>query len=208
VATADGGVITPVADALQLGLGVVLLLAAVPKLRRPAAFADTVRDYRVLPPGLAPAAASVLIAAESLLAASLLTGVLATAAPPLTIALLLCFLAAVGINLRRGRRVPCGCFGETSQALSARTLARLALLLAAAALLLGLRAAGAVPLTVSGLVADGWTGLAYGAQEAGLAAFLLMVGAWALNLPELARLLSRPARPAGPPDVPTATESR
>jgi hypothetical protein len=206
--TADGGVITPIADALQFGLGVVLLLAAVPKLRRPGAFADTVRDYRLLPPGLAPAAAAILITAESLLAASLLTGVFAAAAPPLTIALLLCFVAAVGINLRRDRRVPCGCFGETSEALSARTLARLALLLAAAALLLGLRAAGAVSLTANSLVADGWTGLGYAAQEAGLAAFLLMVGVWALNLPELTWLLSRPARPAGPPGDPRATESR
>jgi len=205
---ADGGAGAALAGALQVGLGGVLLLAAVPKLRRPAAFARTVGNFRLLPSPLVPAAAAVMIVLEASLAVAFLTGSFPTAAPPLAIAVLLCFMGAVGINLRRGRRVPCGCFGDTSEALSARTVARLSLLLAAAGLLTLLRAAGAAPLTVDGLVADGWAGLAHAAEAVALAAFLLMLGVWALSLPELVALLSVPARAAGAAGRPGDSESR
>jgi putative oxidoreductase len=205
---ADESAMPLIAHALQLGLGGVLLAAVVPKLRRPAGFARTVRGYGLLPPALAPAVAAVLIVVESFLALALLTGSFPAAAAPLAIATLLVFIAAVGINLQRGRRVPCGCFGETSEALSARSVARLSLLLAAAVLLALLGAAGAGPLTVDRLVAGGWAGLADGAQAAALAAFLLMLGVWALNLPELVALLSSPARAPGTAGRPEDRGSR
>lgn len=186
---ADGSVTLYAAHALQFALGGVFLLAAVPKLRRPGAFARTVAGHGLLPAALVPAAAAILVLVESFLALALLTGWLRSAALPLAIVTVLVFIAAVGINLRRGRRVPCGCFGTSGEALSARTMARLSLLLLAAALLTLLSATGAGPLTAGRLIAGGWAGLAYGTQTAALALFLLMLAVWALHLPELVALL-------------------
>src|SRR5437667_182445 len=62
------------AYALQLSLGCVFLLAAIPKVSHPAAFARTVADYRLVPRAVARALAPVFIAAECFLALAFLTG--------------------------------------------------------------------------------------------------------------------------------------
>lgn len=173
------------AHAIQLALGAVFLLAVVPKLRRPKRFARTVAGYRLLPRSLAPVAAHGLLAAESVLALTLLTGWLTAVAVPLAIATLAVFLAAAGYTLSRGRRIPCGCFGNANELLSARTLVRLALLLGAAALLLVFRlTTGVRPLAIADVVSS------YGVQMSTVALFLLMSGMWLLHLPELRDVLA------------------
>jgi hypothetical protein len=87
------------------------------------------------PPALPPPTAFAVIAIEVFLAGALLTGSLAGIALPLTILLLVAFLMAVLINLDRGRKVPCGCFGDRSEIISGRVLVRVVLLLTAATLL-------------------------------------------------------------------------
>src|SRR4051812_40905851 len=100
---------------LQLGLGVTFLLAALPKLRRPRAFAQTVGEYGLVPGRAAIAVAPALLVLESFLAASLLTGWAARVAVVVASATLVGFAAAVAINLRRGRIVSCGCFGDPAE---------------------------------------------------------------------------------------------
>lgn len=176
---ADGALAWYAAHAIQLALGVVFLLAVVPKLRQPRRFVRTVAGYRLLPKSMTPVAARGLLAAEAALALSLLTGWLTAVAVPLAIATFAVFLAAAGYTLNRGRRIPCGCFGDSGELLSARTVVRLVLLLSAALLLLVLQQT--VPaLRVADLVSSG-----YGVHMAGLAVFLLVLGTWLLHLPEL-----------------------
>lgn len=183
-----------VALAARLTLGIVFLLSALPKLRRPSAFTRSVVAYEMLPTGVARVFSLALIPLEVSLALAFLTGRLIGVALPLVAALLLTFLIAVVVNLRRGRRVPCGCFGEASEAISPRTAARLLLLLAVALLLaITEGAAGAA-------VADGRAADTVGSMVVSLlptialAGFLVLLGAWLLRLPELVSLV-RQLRP-------------
>lgn len=132
-----------VAVASQISLGIVFLLSVLPKLRRPLAFARSVIGYEILPDKAASAFALILIPVEAFLAVAFLTGWLTDIALPLAAVMLLMFLVAVGMNLRRDRRVPCGCFGDASERISPRTLARLLLLLIVVLLLIAFKAVNA-----------------------------------------------------------------
>lgn len=131
--------------AIQFSLGTVFLLSAMPKLRHPRVFTRSVAVYQVLPRRAVLLFAIAAALLEAFLALALLSGWWTGAAVPLAAALLLGFLGAVGANLRRGRRVPCGCFGERSEPISARTLARLLLLLVAVAFVVAVRIATGSP---------------------------------------------------------------
>jgi hypothetical protein len=172
--------------ALQLGLGVVFTAAALPKLRHPAAFARTVAGYRVLPRPSTTVFVLAAIASESFLAVAFPTGWAIPVALPLAAALLAIFAVAVAINLRRGRRIACGCFGGESESLSGRSLARLATLLGGVVLLV---AFGRSPLTARELWSEGASALGYLVQVGGVSAFLLLAAAWLLSLRELAFVL-------------------
>jgi hypothetical protein len=178
--------------ALQLTLGVVFLAAAAPKLRHPHAFAGTVAGYGIAPGRLVPALARALIALEAFLAFAFVTGWLMDVAVPLAALALAGFVVAVGLNLRRGREVPCGCFGDPDEQISVRSLIRLGLLLGAlCAMVVVSAAAGTQPVTLEAVLADGGAGLEYLLEVAGLAGFLLLAGLWALSAPELASVLRR-----------------
>lgn len=195
-----GTVLPHVAFAAQLALGAVFLLSALPKLRRPRAFARDVAAYGILPPSAARVFALAVVPLELFLAFAFLTGWLVVAALPLATALLLAFLIAVGINLQRGRRIPCGCFGEASERISPRAVARLLLLLAVALLLAAARSTGSDVRPPSGLLVADAAAIAHLLPSAALAAFLLLSGAWLLSLPELlplARQWQRRRPPSG-----------
>jgi hypothetical protein len=138
----------------------------------------------------------VFVAIECFLAFAFLTGWMTPAALLLAAATLLAFAAAVAINLRRGRRIPCGCFGGESERISGRSLVRLSMLLAAV-LLLAVVPASRV--TVTTLPENGLSALAYLVEAGSVALFLVLAGAWLLSLPELVFTLRqlRPARRAG-----------
>jgi hypothetical protein len=175
--------------ASQFSLGIVFLLSALPKLRRPFAFAQSVVEYQILPAQVAYVFALALIPLEAFLVIAFLTGWSTDIALPLATVMLLAFLVAVGINLRRGRRVPCGCFGNTSELISLRTLARLLLLLAIVLLLIAFRSTGGTSLPDLGAMTADVTMLVYLLQTAFLAAFLTLIAAWILSLPELIPLV-------------------
>lgn len=171
--------------AAQLSLGIVFLLSAVPKLRRPRAFVQTVAAYGILPRHAVPPVAGAVTLLETVLALAFLLGWWNGAALPLAAALLLGFLGAVGANMRRGRRIPCGCFGDRSETISSRTLARLLLLLAVVAFVLAIRGMTGSPAPgLATLVVHGATPIEL-VQTIGLAGCLLLVGCWLQSLPDI-----------------------
>lgn len=175
-----------VAYGLQLALGAVFVLSVIPKLQRPREFARTVANYKVVSPALSRAVAPAVIAAEAFLAGSLLTGWLAEAALPLAIVLLLAFAAGVALNLRRGRDISCGCFGERAEPISPRTLVRLAVILLAVCLVI---AADGSPFAFGSAHPDDATALEYAVQAGAIGAALAVIAVWLLHLPEIASVV-------------------
>jgi len=117
---------------LRAALALLLLVAAVHKLRDPGTFRATLGDYRLLPDAVVPAAAGLVIGVELAIA----TALLVLPAPGLRAAALLLatYAVAIAVNLARGRRhIDCGCGGPAArQPISGRLVARNVLLAAAA----------------------------------------------------------------------------
>jgi len=174
--------------AFQLSLGIVFLFSSLPKLRRPLAFTGAVVEYKILPAQVAHVFAFALIPLEAFLAVAFLTGWWIDIALPLAAVLLSLFLIAVAINLRRGRNIPCGCLGNTSELISPRILARLLLLLTVVMFLTAFRSTSGVALPgLAGMTADVST-LIYVIQTVFLSIFFILLSAWILHLPELISL--------------------
>lgn len=99
---------------LRLGrwvLGAVMLGAALPKLADPPGFAQAIHAYGMLPlPWVGPLALA-LPWLEAFCGLALLAGPGRRGAAAWTLLLMGVFIAALGINLARGRPVDCGCFG-------------------------------------------------------------------------------------------------
>ena len=170
----------------QLSLGIVFLLSALPKLRHPQAFARTVIMYDILPPKISYIFGMILIPLEAFLAIAFFTGFWLSIALPLATILLILFLIAVGLNLRWGRKIACGCFSRADEQISLRTMARLLLLLAVTLLLLAFRNNIDIPsiFTLQTMVID--TSLfAYLLSTVSLALFFILLANWVLSLPEL-----------------------
>jgi hypothetical protein len=172
------------AQSLQLLLGTVFLVAAITKLRRPSQFVVAVRNYQLIPRALSRPIAFMVVVIELLVAISMLSGWVLDVSVPAATLLLLSFAAAVAINLRRGRVVPCGCFGSVSEGISSRSLGRIGLLFVAVIGLIGVRTASPAGLNVASLTMNG--GLELFVSAAAFAALLLMLGTWILHIPELA----------------------
>lgn len=130
----------PVAFIASVALGVTFLISGVSKLRDPGAFLLGVLDYRVLPPRLARLYGRILPFAELVCGLALVAGLWSLIASIFAAALLVSFLLAVTINLARGRRLDCHCFGSRqSEPLGWTTVVRLCVLLACAVLVIGWR---------------------------------------------------------------------
>lgn len=120
---------------LRIGLGGTFLYAAVMKLPDMAAFAESVANYRLVPPPLVSAVAAVVIGVELVLGALLVSGRLARGAALVAAGVLAAFTAGLSQALLRGIDLRCGCFGGTESA-SWLTVARDAVMLAVALVLL------------------------------------------------------------------------
>ncbi|HEX7166283.1 MAG TPA: redoxin domain-containing protein [Acidimicrobiales bacterium] len=118
--------------ALRLGLAAVLLFAAAAKLLDRKAMRRAVTDLG-LPASLAAPIAFLLPIAEAGTAALLIPGSTALVGAAAAILLLGAFTALLAMNLAKGRRPNCNCFGQAaSEPISPATLVRNGALLAAA----------------------------------------------------------------------------
>jgi hypothetical protein len=125
----------PVVDrTLRGALALLFLVAAVHKLRAPAAFRAQLADYRLVPAPATPGLAAAVVAGELATGLALLAASLREAAVPAALALLCAYSGAIAINLLRGRReIDCGCSGPgLRQPLSPWLLARNGLIAAIA----------------------------------------------------------------------------
>lgn len=102
---------------LRVLLGQIFIIAAWEKLLHPAAFADVILNYRLLPGGLVPFTAVVLPWVEVVLGAALVMNRYAPAAAATGCTLLAIFMSALGYNLARGVDVACGCFSTDPAAI-------------------------------------------------------------------------------------------
>lgn len=186
---ADLGLAHHIGFALQLAVGAVLIASFVSKVRAFPSFEEAVAEYAIVPERLARGSAVIVVFAEGLLGLALITGAGGLFVIVLTAVLFGSFGAAVVINLRRGRLVPCGCFGDREERISMRTFARLTLLVSAVVLLLALTWSGTSRTTLTGLVEEGTSSLVYVLEIASLSSFLILAAMWILSMPELLRLL-------------------
>jgi uncharacterized membrane protein YphA (DoxX/SURF4 family) len=92
-------------------LGILFIVAAWAKIQDPPAFAQEVFNYALLPAGAVNLLAIFLPWLELLCGVLLFLGVWRRASAATIAAMLLVFIAALSINLARGRAVDCGCFG-------------------------------------------------------------------------------------------------
>ena len=99
---------------VQIALGIVFILAAIPKIADPPAFAHMIYNYRLLPGGAINAMALVLPWVELFAGAALVLGAWKREAAITVGVLILVFLVAIGANLARGHAVDCGCFDVRS----------------------------------------------------------------------------------------------
>ena len=120
---------------LRFGVGLIFARAVTSKLRHPYDFAVGVAEYGVVPGWASHPVSVLLIVAESWIAVAHLLGTHLWLVAPLTLALLLVFLLAVGTRLRRGDGGNCHCFGDKAP-ITVLTLVRLVTLIAGEVVLL------------------------------------------------------------------------
>jgi uncharacterized membrane protein YphA (DoxX/SURF4 family) len=116
----------------RLVIGLVFLVAAVPKLRDPAAFRSSVAAYKILPEALVTPVARALPPLEVAIGLMLITGILVVPVSVLAALVLVGFAAAIWYAVERGSKIGCGCGFRQLQTVSRALVARNAALTAAA----------------------------------------------------------------------------
>ena len=175
--------------AMHLSLAFVFTLSALAKAQHPRAFVRNVVEYEVLPAQLAYVVGWALVPVEVFLAVAFLTGWLSPVALPLAMVSLISFLIAVGVNLKRGRKIPCGCFGDATEQVSIRTAVRLTMLILVVIVLMALSDSASASLPSLPVLLDDSSSRMYLIQTSFVAAFITLLGSWLLHLPELMSLL-------------------
>jgi len=171
---------------IQFAIGLVLLCSSVSKWLDPLDFARSIGNYQVLPPKLGYWFGLFVILVETWSATAHLTSWGLQIAVPATLALFASFALAIGVNLLRGRRPPCRCFGESdNETISGSTLLRLAILFVGEAALLGshysARITSVAPTQALGRDIQGFALL--------LAVLAVIATMWLLSLPDLVSVL-------------------
>jgi len=119
---------------LRLGLGGLLILAGVLKLRAPVAFATEIANYQLFP-AVAPYVAAVLPVLELVVGGALVVAPRAwrRAAALGALGMLATFTVAVASAYFRRINIDCGCFGTGGGPITGLTLVRNVVLMTAAA---------------------------------------------------------------------------
>ena len=114
-----------VATALQVGIGILFVVAGAGKATRWHEFKGTLDAYRLIPSSLVRPAAAVIVVAELVSGLALVSGWQAGGFAVLASLMLACFAAGMAINLARGRSfIDCGCFRGARQPIEWRLVAR------------------------------------------------------------------------------------
>jgi len=95
---------------VQLALGAIFVIAAIPKMADPPSFAHMIYNYRLVPGSLINLSALVMPWVELLAGLALILGVWKAAARTVIGFLLAVFIIAISINLARDNAIDCGCF--------------------------------------------------------------------------------------------------
>lgn len=102
--------------ACRVTLGVVFIVAAVPKIVAPAEFAQSIANYHLLPLAAINALAIALPWVELLCGVLVLAGVGTRASLLVIVGLLAVFSGAIAAAMHRGLDIGCGCFSAGAQA--------------------------------------------------------------------------------------------
>lgn len=95
---------------VQLALGAIFIIAALPKIADPPSFAHMIYNYRLLPAGLINISSLVMPFVELVCGVVLILGVWRRPALAIIGLMLVVFIIAISINLARGNAIDCGCF--------------------------------------------------------------------------------------------------
>lgn len=98
--------------ATRLFLGALFLYASVDKIVHPAAFSETVMNYRMLPEPVVNVFALWLPVAEFVAGLLLIAGIWSKAMSGIVFAMLCMFLVAIAQSVARGIDTHCGCFTQ------------------------------------------------------------------------------------------------
>ena len=107
-----------IAFGARLALGIIFVYASVDKILNPAAFAQAVYNYQILPDLFINLTAIVLPWTELLIGLCLILGLWLPGATFLITLLLITFFGALLFNTARGLNIDCGCFSTTDGTLS------------------------------------------------------------------------------------------
>jgi putative oxidoreductase len=95
---------------VQIVLGAIFIIAALPKIADPPSFAHMIYNYRLVPSSLINISALVMPWVELLAGLALILGVWKAAARTIVGIMLAVFIVAISINLFRDNAIDCGCF--------------------------------------------------------------------------------------------------
>jgi uncharacterized membrane protein YphA (DoxX/SURF4 family) len=98
--------------AIRLVLGVVFIYASVDKIIHPAAFAQNIYNYRMLPDGFINFMALTMPWLELICGGLIIAGVFVRGSAFLIGFMLLVFIVAISFALVRGLDISCGCFSQ------------------------------------------------------------------------------------------------
>jgi len=101
--------------ATRIILGAIFVYASVDKILHPAAFAEAVYNYQILPDSFINLTAILLSWLELILGACLIAGVWLPGAVMIANVLLVVFVGALLFNLARGLDIHCGCFSTEAE---------------------------------------------------------------------------------------------
>ena len=99
---------------MRMTLGCVFIYASWHKIARPAEFAQTITNYRLLPQILINPAALLLPWVELVCGLGMVSGLLRRGSGLVLSFLLLVFIAALAASLLRGLDIHCGCFSSAA----------------------------------------------------------------------------------------------
>ena len=95
---------------VQIALGAVFVVAALPKIVDPPSFAHMIYNYRIMPGAVVNLMALTMPWIELLTGLALVFGIWKGTARTMIAAMLFVFIIAIGLNLGRGHAIDCGCF--------------------------------------------------------------------------------------------------